>query len=108
MKTAYLYDSVSFFYAGEREVSLISGYDDYIKPRFSTWEPLPSYDDANQRCKFINGAWTVEQIPEITVYHSITGDELVILEGQEIPDGYQETQPEPMTQEDFNAYKNDS
>lgn len=105
MKTAYLYDSVTLLYSGEREVSLISGYEDYIKPRFSTWESLPSYDQSTQRCKFSNNAWSVEQIPEITVYHSVTGDELIILEGKEIPNGYQENQPEPMTQEELNEYK---
>lgn len=78
MKKAYHYDYESLLLSGVSNVYLVEGYQDYIKPQFSTWEELPEFDVETQQCRYQpeDDTWLVEaKLVEVTAYHKATQQE---------------------------------
>ncbi|PKF51103.1 hypothetical protein [Enterovibrio nigricans] len=96
MKTAYAFNPTTLIFTGAVPVSLISGYPDYIKPKFALWEPAPEHNPENQQCRadLENQTWTVEAKPQkIAAYHKETQAEKVFSDVSEVTDDYTVDKP---------------
>ncbi|MEZ9233237.1 hypothetical protein AB4259_19370 [Vibrio amylolyticus] len=101
MKTAYHYDPKSFLLLGESNVYLVSGYDQYILPQFSSWSDLPIFNSELEQLRFNakTGQWKVEaKFVAVVAYSKLTKQQKEFDDASLVTDDY--TLSKPTTQYD--------
>ncbi|SIO94779.1 hypothetical protein [Vibrio spartinae] len=94
---AYHYSFESGLFVGVSTVFIEHGYENPIKPQCSTFTPLPEFNSATQRCRYISDRdnWNVEIITDpVTAYNKKTQQKKLFDDESLITDEYTLLEPD--------------